>query len=289
MDNDDAPVGTIYTRREALTIAARAGLGLTAGGLFTFATAQGIQKVDKPKINLIASPELTEGPFFVDEKLDRANLLAGTTRPSVIKGTTLDLEILVYKLTGETHAPLGLAQIDIWHCDTKGVYSDENHPMNHENTAKQTWLRGYQLTDTHGMAKFHTIVPGWYNGRAPHIHFKIRTFSKKMQATAEFTSQFFFSDEDIKKVYAKDPYRERGTADTPNSRDGIYSTRQIDGTAAGSHMLLELQPAKSGNGHTAKFVVVLTDKNFREGRRGFGGGPGGPPPGGGFGGGWEAF
>ncbi|MBI1334465.1 MAG: twin-arginine translocation pathway signal protein [Armatimonadetes bacterium] len=287
MQNDDAPVGTIYTRREALTIAAKAGLGLTAGSLFSFAGASAPFQQTQPKVNLIASPELTEGPFFVDEKLDRANLLSGTSRPSVVKATPLELELLIYKLVNDKHEPLPLAQIDVWHCDAKGVYSDENHPMNHENTARQTWLRGYQLTDTHGTAKFRTIIPGWYEGRTPHIHFKIRTFSKKMQATAEFTSQFFFDEALLKKVYAKDPYRDKGMPDTHNSTDNIYADRQIDGSLAGSHMLLDLQPSKSG-GYATKFTVVLTDKNFHAGRRGFGGGfP--PPPGGGFGGGWESF
>lgn len=233
MDNDDAQVGTIYSRREALLIAARAGFGVTAGGLLTFAQATTPQQNSQPKVNLIASPELTEGPFFVDEKLDRGNLLAGTTRPSVIRGTPLEFEILVYKLAKNQPSPLGLAQVDVWHCDTKGVYSDENHPMNHENTARQTWLRGYQLTDTHGLAKFHTIIPGWYPGRTPHIHFKIRTFSKKMQATAEFTSQFFFDEDVIRKVYSRDPYREHGLPDTRNSVDNVYANRQIDGTLAG--------------------------------------------------------
>lgn len=291
MLNDDAPVGTIYTRREALTIAARAGLGLTAGGILTFAEASGIQQVAAPKINLIASPELTEGPFFVDEKLNRGNLFAGSSRPWVANATPLDLEILVYKLINNKHQALELAQVDVWHCDAKGVYSDESHPMNHENTAKQNWLRGYQTTDSHGVAKFHTIVPGWYSGRTPHVHFKIRTFSKKLQATAEFTSQFFFDDSLIKKIYAKAPYKERGLPDTHNGTDNIYSTRQIDGTLAGSHMLLDLVPSKSHGGYSAKFTVVLTDKNFHAGHRGFGG-PGGRPPGpppDGFGGGWESF
>lgn len=294
MDHDDAPVGTIYTRREALAVATKAGLVFSIGGLFSLARPQGAQQA-KTKVNLIASPELTEGPFFVDEKLNRGNLLAGTSRPSVVSATPLDLEIEIHKLIGDKYEPLGLAQIDLWQCDAKGVYSDENHPMNHENTAKQTWLRGYQLTDTHGIAKFHTIVPGWYPGRTPHIHFKIRTFSKKIDATAEFTSQFFFDEQLIKKIYAKTPYSANGLPDTPNGRDGIYGTRQIDGSLAGSHMLLDLVPAKTGNGYSAKFTVVLTDKNFHAGQRGFGGGPGGPggpPPGGpprGGRGGWDMF
>ena len=267
LHNDDAPVGTIYSRREALALAAKAGIGLTAGGIFTFASAQDT----KPKVNLIASPALTEGPFFVDEKLNRSNLLLGTTREAVLKGVPLTLELSILKLTGEKYAPFTNCQIDIWHCDAKGVYSDENNPMNHEDTAKQQWLRGYQMTDAKGIAKFQTIVPGWYPGRTAHIHFKVRTFSEKHQVTADFTSQLFFHETDLKRIFGKAPY---STQDVPaglNMRDGIYAERQVDGTVAGSHLTLDL--AKTTTGHTTKFAVVLTDKNF-----------GGPGPGG-----WDQF
>ena len=267
--SDDAPIGTIYSRREALALAAKAGIGLTAGGLFTFASAQDT----KPKVNLIASPALTEGPFFVDEKLKRSNLLLGTTRPAVINGTSLELELAIHKLTGDKHVPFTGCQIDIWHCDAAGVYSDESNPMNHEDTAKQTWLRGYQITDKNGIAKFQTIVPGWYPGRTAHIHFKVRTFSEKHQVTADFTSQLFFHETDLKHIFGKAPY---STQDVPaglNMRDGIYAERQVDGSVAGSHLTLDLKSASKGN--SAKFAIVLTDRNFKAG--------GGPE------GGWEQF
>lgn len=257
MDHDDAPIGTIYSRRDALALAAKAGLGLTAGGLFTFAAAQ----ETKPKVNLVASPALTEGPFFVDEKLNRSNLLSGTTREAVIKGIPLEIELAILKLAGDKSTPFAGCQIDIWHCDAKGVYSDENHPMNHEDTKDQTWLRGYQVTDAKGIAKFQTIIPGWYPGRTAHIHFKVRTFSEKHQVTADFTSQLFFHEADLKKIYSKAPYSGQDVPAELNKQDGIYSERQVDGSVAGQHLTLDLSAAKQG--HKAKFTIVLTDKNFK--------------------------
>ncbi len=263
MHNDDAPIGTIYSRREALALAAKAGIGLTAAGLFSFAGAQDT----KTKANLVASPALTEGPFFVDEKLNRSNLLVGTSRPAVVSGTPFELELMIHKLTGDKHVPFAGCQIDIWHCDAAGVYSDESNPMNHEDTAKQTWLRGYQITDSKGIAKFQTIIPGWYPGRTAHIHFKVRTFSEKHQVTADFTSQLFFHEADLKSIYAKKPYSGQDVAVGLNMRDGIYAERQVDGSVAGQHLTLDL--AKAAKGHSAKFAIVLTDKNFSDSHGGW--------------------
>ena len=281
--NNDATVGTIYSRRDALALAAKAGIILTSGGIFTFVPAES----QKPKANLIASPALTEGPFFVDEKLNRSNLLVGTTRESVVKGTPLSLELEILRLTDDKHVPFAGVQIDLWHCDAAGVYSDESNPMNHEDTAKQTWLRGYQITNSKGKVKFETIVPGWYPGRTAHIHFKVRTFSEKHQVTADFTSQLFFHEDDLKRIYANKPYSGQDVPANINKQDNIFAEPQMDGSLAGEHLTLQL--AKADNGHAAKFTIVLTDKNLRVGtQRGRGaGGPGGPD--GRFNAGWDQF
>ena len=141
MENDDATIGRIWTRREALLATARAGLGLAAlGGASKpgFAAPWGDTQ---PKVNLVASPELTEGPFFVDEKLHRSDLVGNATRHSVRNGMPLQIGFTLYKLTGSGHTLLRDAHIDVWHADAIGVYSDENNPMNHEMTGHQTWLR----------------------------------------------------------------------------------------------------------------------------------------------------
>ena len=263
MEHDDAPVGTIFSRREALQLAARAGFGLAASGLFGAAVASTQQK----QVNLVASPALTEGPFFVDEKLNRSNLLEGTTREAVVKGVPLELALTVMKAQGGAAKAFESCQVDVWHCDAGGVYSDEDHPMNHENTAGQKWLRGHQITDKKGAVKFKTIFPGWYPGRATHIHFKVRTFSDKHKVTADFTSQLFFHEKDIEAVYAKPPYSGQKVPAGTNMKDNIFGERQADGSYAGQHLLLDME--KVNGIYRAAFVIVLTDKNFSQ----MGGGP----------------
>jgi protocatechuate 3,4-dioxygenase beta subunit len=288
MDNDDAIIGTIWSRRQAI----KRGLGTLIGGgiavnFIGCATSNppiAAAAIQKP---LVVTPALTEGPFFVDEKLNRSNLLAGTTRPAVINGTPLELNLSILRVdTAGNASPLVGAQVDVWHSDTAGIYSDENNPMNAEVTSGQRWLRGYQLVDGTGSAQFSTIVPGWYNGRTPHIHFKIRQFSQAKQQTAEFTSQFFFADDALDRIYARPPYNARGRRDMLNTDDGIFSQPLPDGSAAGSHQLLTLAPSAAG-GYRTQFTIIVSDAALHDrsehgpgGLRGPGGGPDGGPDGG---------
>ncbi len=268
MDQDDATVGRIFTRRELMGSAAKLGLGLAAARMLAKPPGSIAAPTTQPRMPLVASPMMSEGPFFVDEKLNRTNLLEGTTRPSVINGSPLALAVTVYELVGDKPAPLKDAQVDVWHTDSVGVYSDESHPMNHENTAKQTWLRGYQITDADGNANFATIFPGWYGGRTPHIHFKVRLFSADGKSAREFTSQLYFKEADALKVYAQPPYAKRGRHDTRNEDDGIYADRLADGSMAGEQLLLNLAPADKG--FATAFPIIVADSNLRTARNGRG-------------------
>ena len=82
------------------------------------------------------------------------------------------LTLSIYVVDTENDcAALEGAQVDIWHCNAYGVYSD----IAAESTTGQNWLRGYQLTDSNGLATFTTIIPGWYEGRTTHIHLRVRS------------------------------------------------------------------------------------------------------------------
>lgn len=83
MDSDDRMVGRILTRREAMWAGARAGLVVAAGAVANRAALAQTRPTTRPNIPLVASPMLTEGPFFVDEKLNRSDLIGDTRRPSV--------------------------------------------------------------------------------------------------------------------------------------------------------------------------------------------------------------
>ncbi|MBX3111975.1 MAG: hypothetical protein KF857_08195 [Fimbriimonadaceae bacterium] len=262
MDADDATIGIIHTRRDVLRWAISAG----AVAAFPAHALALLQEADKKQTGLIASPELTEGPFFVDEKLNRSDLRGDRKREGVANGKLFDLEVKVLKLVGTSFVPLAAAQVDLWHCDTGGKYSDIDSPMNYEDTSGQKWLRGHQVTDDKGLTRFRTIVPGWYPGRAPHIHFKVRKFHEASERTVELTSQMFFKPDQIKQVYSQAPYNARGQRYTTNKMDGIYNERAEGGGRAGDQLLLDL--SAKGEGYKSPFTIVLTDKNFRERRRG---------------------
>lgn len=166
--------------------------------------------------------EETEGPYFVDEMLNRSDIRADPTTGAVVEGIPLTLKLTVSEVDGSTCTPLAGATIDMWHCDALGAYSDVSGGMGQSNTVGQKFLRGYQVTDANGRVQFQTIYPGWYSGRTIHIHFKVRT-----EQNFEFTSQFFFDEAITDVVVAQAPYSEKGTPDTRNANDNIFDSSLI--------------------------------------------------------------
>ncbi|HKY50478.1 MAG TPA: intradiol ring-cleavage dioxygenase, partial [Candidatus Limnocylindria bacterium] len=186
----------------------------------------------------IVRPALTEGPFFVDEKLDRSDIRSDPTTGAVRPGALLTLSFRVSRVSGSACTPLTGAMVDVWQCDALGVYSDV------QNARGQKFLRGFQNTDASGSARFTTIYPGWYQGRAVHIHFKIRPTS-----ASEFTSQLFFDEAVNDEVFAQAPYSQRGTQGlTRNAQDGIF--QQAQGR-------LTLSVTKSGNTYAGTFDIGI--------------------------------
>jgi protocatechuate 3,4-dioxygenase beta subunit len=193
----------------------------------------------------IVRPALTEGPYFVDEKLNRSDIRSDMKTNTVKPGTQLTLTFNVSRVASSGCTALANAQVDIWHCDAAGVYSDASDP-GFGSTKAQNFLRGYQMTDASGKASFVTIYPGWYGGRAVHIHFKIRTTTGGR--TSDFTSQLFFDDSLNAEVFATAPYSSKGSGWLRNAQDGIY-------TGGGDKLLLK--PTRSGSLYTATFDIGL--------------------------------
>jgi hypothetical protein len=160
----------------------------------------------------------------------------------------------VYRVDGTACTPLTGATVDMWHCDALGLYSD----IASERSAGRKFLRGYQVTDAKGEAAFTTIYPGWYRGRAVHVHFKVRMFAGS-QKTYEFTSQFFFNEAITDVVHAQAPYNTKGARDTKNGQDGIFRQPVNDGTGrqSGELLMLQVTNAEQGQGYTGTFAIGL--------------------------------
>jgi len=205
----------------------------------------------------------------VDEQLERSDIRSDSSDNTVREGIPLTLNINVTSVANNSCAPLQGAQVDIWHCDAQGQYSGVSDQG--FDTSGQDFLRGYQLTDSNGVVQFQTIYPGWYSGRAVHIHFTIRTRGADSQ-DYQFTSQLFFDDALTDQVHALEPYAGKGQRDTRNSNDNIYS-------GGGDQLLLNLQgEATSGFTGSMSIGLDLTDTEIGASDINSGGGPGGAPP-----------
>jgi protocatechuate 3,4-dioxygenase beta subunit len=170
----------------------------------------------------IVRPQQTEGPYFADDRLNREDITADPETGKRRAGAPLSVTLIVSRLHLRMNAgkcePLPGAQVDLWHCDAMGIYSDVRDRR--ADTLGEKFLRGYQTTDARGAAHFATIYPGWYPGRTVHIHFKIR--AKSNQHTHEFTSQLYFDDALTDIIHATAPYAGNGERRTRNRNDGIY-------------------------------------------------------------------
>lgn len=239
MDTDDHGRGRALSRREAIALLGAAGYELLAG--HRGAAAQGVARSGP----CIVRPEQTEGPYFVDELLNRRDVRTDPTDGTTKPGTPLDLTIQVSRLSGERCLPLAGVTVDIWQCDHLGVYSDVQDPS--FNSVGKKFLRGYQVTDDAGRARFVTIYPGWYRGRTVHIHFKLRSPAAQRPGY-EFTSQLYFDDTLTDRVFGAPPYAELGPRSTRNTEDRIFRRN-------GDQLMLTVAP--KGDGYAGTFEVAL--------------------------------
>ncbi|NOT23288.1 MAG: intradiol ring-cleavage dioxygenase [Nitrospiraceae bacterium] len=241
MTHEDRPASRLLSRREVVTFLGATGVAwlLTAG--------LSPRRVDAETVSptCVVRPEQMEGPYFVDERLHRSDIRSDPSNGRVSPGTPLALTILVSRFNAGGCQPLPSAQVDIWHCDALGVYSDVQDPG--FDSTGQKFLRGYQVTDARGSAQFVTIYPGWYPGRTVHIHFKIRT-APLARRTFEFTSQLYFDDGLTDRVHVAPPYTPTGRRTTRNQQDWIFRR--------GGDQLL-LAPATTPDGYSATFAIGL--------------------------------
>ena len=241
MTDEDRSSGPLLSRREIVAFLGATGMAwLMIGSLNP---RQAVAGALGP--SCVVRPEQTEGPYFVDERLHRSDIRSDPTDGRVSPGTPLALTLLVSRLNAGDCQPLAGAQVDIWHCDALGVYSDVQDPD--FTTIGQKFLRGYQVTDARGEARFVTVYPGWYPGRTVHIHFKIRT-APVAKRSFEFTSQLYFDDELTDRVHAAPPYAANGPRIARNQHDWIFRR-------GGDRLMLDT--TSTADGYAATFPIGL--------------------------------
>jgi protocatechuate 3,4-dioxygenase beta subunit len=195
------------------------------------------------------------GPYFADDSargFNRSNIVANIDGSEIQSG--IPLELTLYIVDAENACkPMAGVQVDIWHCNAHGTYSD----IEREHTETQSWLRGYQLSDSAGKLVFNTIIPGWYPGRATHIHLRIRSVYSDTASPFDSanTTQLFFSQPVVDLINTTvAPYKSKGANSTTNADDRVY-TEQTNG-----QMLLSLS-GNNINGYRSSTTISLPIAN----------------------------
>jgi protocatechuate 3,4-dioxygenase beta subunit len=221
------------SRREALTVigAAGAALSLGCGGETpTSPSAVTTTPTTTGGTNAAAcavTPSETIGPYPSLTDMIRSDIREDRT------GTPLSL-VLTVNNTNNACGPLAGATVDIWQCDAEGRYSQ--HSQGGFDGRASTFLRGMQTTDASGRVTFATVYPGWYQGRATHIHVEVLVNGRSVKVT-----QIGFPETVNAEVYRSGVYAARGQNPTSNTGDMVFAdsiaqeTATISGSAAGGY------------------------------------------------------
>lgn len=158
---------------------------------------------------------MTLGPCTTQPVPERQNISEGWPGLATL--------LMLRLIRSDRCEPLAGLEVEIWHTNHEGSYSGQT-PANDfcvfdQDYAKQNFFRGTQRSDNQGIVRFITRYPGWYPGRAIHIHLRVKNNQAQTRAT-----QLYFPAELNQAVFAHHPlYRQRGQPDTPNAKDDILA------------------------------------------------------------------
>ena len=139
--------------------------------------------------NFKMTPNDTEGPYYPTERQsDEDNDLISLNGKS--KSARGDVLYLTGVVSNENGNPQSDVVIEIWQTDAKGLY---RHPKDKSEGARDPFFQywGRAKTDKEGKYSFKTIIPGKYEPRPPHIHFKVWVDEKVI-----LTSQIYVVNEE---------------------------------------------------------------------------------------------
>jgi protocatechuate 3,4-dioxygenase beta subunit len=195
-------------RREAIGAISAAGAALAFGCGGESATPTSPSSTPTTTTGSSAAcavtPTETVGPYPSLTDLFRSDIRDGKT------GTLLTLTLKVVN-TNSSCAPVENANVEIWHVDAAGNYSQ------YGTQTTQAYLRGIQTTNASGEVAFTTIYPGWYQGRATHIHVEVTMNNRSIKVT-----QIAFPESINNAVHGSGAYASRGANPLTNLADGIF-------------------------------------------------------------------
>lgn len=211
----------------------------------------------------VVLPDLTAGPYPTVTQIERRDITEG------LGGHPLRVGVQV---VDESCTPVPGAVVEIWHCDVDGDYSAYTDGGTDDDAGPgTTFFRGSQTANHDGIVEFLTRYPGWYSGRAVHIHAKAH-----IDDTTVLTTQFFFDDAVNDEIFTEAPYAGHGEPDTTNRTDSIAGD-----DPQGDGLLLTVSDDTAIAGSRALIVVGLDPTARSSGATGMGGpggAGGGPPP-----------
>lgn len=163
------------------------------------------------------TPSETEGPFptKVPANFVRKDIRDGRT------GALMTINITI-KNANASCAALAGAIVDVWHCDKDGYYSEYGGSgMQSVNYTSVDFLRGRQTADANGLVSFTSIFPGWYSGRAPHVHVHIYSATGKSLLVTQIA--FPYSVTNTVYTTGQSYGYTKGAQNTANERDNVFS------------------------------------------------------------------
>jgi protocatechuate 3,4-dioxygenase beta subunit len=189
----------------------------------------------------VVAPTEEEGPFpytpdgttkdEIENPLNRTDIrsdVSSDTDNGVLQtGVLLTVTLTIVNTNNDCAAVSG-ARVDTWHCNRNGWYSGYgNQSGGLSGTSNsylgETWLRGYQLSDSNGKIQFTTIYPGWYQGRATHIHFEVF-----INGTLKKITQMAFPETISDAVHVTSLYAAHGVNPVRNASDSVFGDSATD-------------------------------------------------------------
>ena len=158
---------------------------------------------------------------FLDyDKIKKGNMCRHIVCVLPFRASCDALENLIIENKNNNCLPLSNVLVDVWHCDKDGNYSEYGGTqMQQADYTSVHFLRGRQTTNAKGEVSFISIYPGWYQGRAPHVHVEVLSSS----GSSLLVTQIAFPESTSSTVYSSTNYAAHGQADTSNTRDNVFA------------------------------------------------------------------